>query len=264
MSELTFALRRQRRGLIIWAASLGAYVLLMASMWPSIRKSASTMQSYVETMPKAFVEAFGASDMTTPAGYLNTELMSVVMPALLITAAIGVTIALTAGYEDAGYFETLLPLPVTRTRMLLTRGLAALLAVAGLGVVVYLSLLAASAAANMHLAAGRIGAAALAVTLLAVLHGAIGYLAAGIGLGRPGAIGLAAGVAVAGFAVNSLFPLVDALRGASRYSPWHWTVGVEPLKNGLSVGGALLTLGVAAVLVAAGTVAFTRRDVHLP
>lgn len=264
MNEVAFALRRQRRSLIIWAGSLAVYALLMASMWPNVRKSASSMQSYVESMPKAFVEAFGASDMTTPAGYLNTELMAVIMPALLTAAAIGVTLALTAGYEDAGYFETLLVLPVTRMRMLLVRGLAALLAVAGLGVALYLALLAGNAAANLGLSPARLAAAVLGVTLLATLHAAVGYLGAGAGLGRSGALGLAAGVAVAGYAVNSLFPLVHALRGLARYSPWHWTVAQEPLRHGLPVGGALLTVAVTAALVAAGTVAFTRRDVHLP
>jgi ABC-2 type transport system permease protein len=263
MNELSFALRRQQRGLVIWALSLAAYSLMIVSMWPTIHRSAKPMQDYMSSWPKGLRDAFGITDMTTPTGYLGAELFSVILPLLVIVAAINITLELTAGYEDAGYFETLLVLPVTRDRILLTRGLAALVALAGLGGVLYLALAGGGLAVDMHLSQGRLAAATLTVIMLAMLHAAIGYLGAGLGLGRGAALGLAAGVAVLGYAVNNLFPLVTALRGTAKYSPWHWTIGQDPLRTGLPVGGILLTLAVTAMLVTVGTIAFIRRDIRV-
>lgn len=260
MSEFVFSLRRQGRTLAVWAVATVFYAALITLAWPSVHGAAKSIQ---DALPKEFALAFGTGDLSTPAGYLGAELFGLILPLLLIAAAVTGTVALTAGYEDAGYFETLLVLPVSRARILLPRGLTVLAGLAGTGVVLYAGLSAATAAVNMHLAQGRLAAAVVTVVGLAALHAGIVYLAAGLGVGRGHALGLAGGIAVLGYATNNLLPLVHALRGVARYSPWHWTVGQNPLRTGLPAGGLLLTATLIAALVIAGTAAFTRRDIHL-
>ncbi|MDQ2727356.1 MAG: ABC transporter permease [Actinomycetota bacterium] len=260
MIEVAFALRRQRRTLTVWMVATTFYAALITLAFPSVHHAARSIQ---DTLPTDLAQAFGMGDLSTPAGYLGTELFGLILPLLLIAATITGTAALTAGYEDAGYFETLLVLPVGRGPILLARALAVLVGLTGTGVVLYAGLSGAGAAVNMHLSEGRLAAAVVTVAGLAALHAGIVYLAAGLGARRALALGVAAGIAVTGYAINNLLPLVHPLRGVAIYSPWHWTVGQDPLRTGLPAGGLLLTVAFIATFVIAGTIAFTRRDIHL-
>ncbi len=262
MTEAAFALRRQRRAMLSWVAAVAFYTALLMSVWPAMHRSGS-IQDYVDSLPKGLIRAFGITDLTTAAGYLGGELFSFILPLLLTAAAVTTTVTLTAAYEEAGYFETLLTLPITRTRMLLARGLAALAGLAVVGVALYAVLSGVGRIIGMDVAQSRLAAGTVAVTALAALHGAVAYLGAGLGIGRTRALGLAAGTAVLGYAMYSLLPQVSALSGVVSYSPWDWTIGQDPLRTGLPVKGMLLALGFITALVTAGTAAFNRRDVGL-
>ncbi|MDQ2839345.1 MAG: hypothetical protein M3Y89_18390 [Actinomycetota bacterium] len=108
MIEVAFALRRQRRTLTVWTVATTFYAALITLAFPSVHHAAKSIQ---DTLPKDLAQAFGMGDLSTPAGYLGAELFGLILPLLLIAATITGTAALTAGYEDAGYFETLLVLP---------------------------------------------------------------------------------------------------------------------------------------------------------
>ncbi len=263
MTELAFALRRQRRTWTVWACCLAAYAGLIVAEWPTVHHGSAALATYVHHLPRGLAAAFGVTTLATPAGYLGAELFTVVVPFLLIAAAVLATLGLTAGAEDQGWLETLLALPVPRWRVLLLRGAAALLGLCGLGVVLALVVAGGGAAAGLRVAPGRLVAATLAVVVLAALHAALAYFGAGAGLRRGRALAGALGVAVAGYAVNSLLPLARPLAGLAGISPWHWTVGQNPLQTGLPAGGVLGELAVAAALVAVGTWAFGRRDIRV-
>ncbi len=262
MIELGFALRRQRRAWIVWAVSLAAYAGLVVGEWPSVHRGASALTTYVRHLPRGLAAAFGVTSLSTPAGYLTSELFSVVLPFLLITAAVLATLALSAGDEDRGHLETLLALPVARRRILLQRGAAAWLGLVGLGLVLALVLAGGGGAVALRLAPGRLAAAMVALVALATLHAAVAYLGAGLGLGRARALAAALALAILGYVLSSLLPLARPLAGLADASAWHWTVAQDPLRTGLPVAGVLAELAVSAVLVAVGTWRFGRRDIR--
>ena len=68
-------------------------------------------------------------------------------------------------------------------------------------------------------------------------------------------------LAAAGYLIEGVAAASGSLGPLQAISPWHWYLGGEPLTNGLQTGDALLLLAVTAVLVAAGTLGFNRRDV---
>lgn len=49
-------------------------------------------------------------------------------------------------------------------------------------------------------------------------------------------------------------------RSSQSSAPFHWYLGGSPLTDGVQWSGVALLLGTTLVLVAAGTAAFTRRD----
>lgn len=81
------------------------------------------------------------------------------LPALLIAAAVGAVLALTAGDEDGGILETVLALPVSRRSVITERGLAVVLYPVALGLVVELVLTVSGAIVHLGLPPAHLSAA---------------------------------------------------------------------------------------------------------
>src|SRR5487761_1586302 len=84
-------LKDQRNALLAWAVSLAALVAMYVAVYPSV-KGSSSFSKLIDQMPKAYRALFttgGGADFTTPAGYLNTELLTFMGPLLVMVYAIG-------------------------------------------------------------------------------------------------------------------------------------------------------------------------------
>jgi ABC-2 type transport system permease protein len=73
---------------------------------------------------------------------------------------------------------------------------------------------------------------------------------------------VATAVAVAGYLVQSLLSLTDALRPLRLVTPWHWYLDRNMLAEGPSAAAIVLPLLVSLPLFLAGWAAFRRRDLH--
>jgi ABC-2 type transport system permease protein len=114
----------------------------------------------------------------------------------------------------------------------------------------------------MGIGAGRLAAAVLDATLLALLFGALA-LAVGSAMGRrAAAIAVPAAAAVAAYVVNALGVLVPALGPLQKASPFHLYVAADPLHHGVSLGHDALLLGAALLVAAAAPFTLARRDLH--
>jgi ABC-2 type transport system permease protein len=211
----------------------------------------------------SLLEAFGAQNIATPAGYLDGQLYALMLPLLLSGMAIAGASALTSGDEDAGRLELIHALPVGRRTIWLGRWTSAVLALFAVAVVTGIVMLACLPLFSLdEVGAWRIVGATAGCALLAAFHAAVAYAAGGIGGARSTAVGLAVLVLVAGYVVNFLFPLVDALRAVHIASPWYWAIGEQPVTDGVSAGHLLLLLAATSALVWLGTAAVQRRDIR--
>jgi ABC-2 type transport system permease protein len=257
------SLRDVRRGFVWWSLGLVGYVTLIVAVWPTVRDNPALAKLH-ETLPeelKAFVSFGGEFDYSTPTGYLGGELFSFMVPLLLIVASIGAGARALAGEEERGTLELLLGNPISRTRLTLEKLAALTVEVAGLAIVLFVTLLAGAAAASMDVSAGHLAAATLSALLLALAFGAVAF-ALGAATGHAAlAIGLSAAGAVAAYLVNGLAPLVHAIDSLRWLSPWYHYVAGDPLRQGISGWHALVLLGIAVVAAAVAVATFDRRDV---
>ena len=78
-------LRDRRRSLLFWTIGLLALCAIMMAFYPTIRDSPAISQ-YIESFPEEFMAFFGGElmDYTTPTGYLNAEMFSMMVPLLLL------------------------------------------------------------------------------------------------------------------------------------------------------------------------------------
>lgn len=253
----------QRRSLLGWVAAIVLLVLMYAGIWPSIRDQPS-MTDFLNTMPEAFRSLFASSgaDMSTPVGYIQIEFMSFIGPTLVIVYAVAQGSRAVAGEEDRRTMDLLLAEPVSRSRVLLEKAAAMVAGTVVLAATLGLALVVEGRLFDMVIPVDRIGAAMLHLALLGLVFGAIalaiGAVTGDVGLSRA----VPAGIAVVGYLVNGLGPMVSWLEPLQRYSPFFQYIGHDPLRTGVSGPAAAVAAATVLVLVALAVVGFRRRDVH--
>ncbi len=167
-----------------------------------------------------------------------------------------------AGTEEDGTLELLLANPVTRPRVVLERYLANTALIVAVTVVLLVALTLSGLPVGALDGVSRTGlaGATAGAFALAVFHGSIAY-AVGAATGRRApAIAAAATVAVAGYLVEGLLAVSDAIRPFRFVSPWHWYLGRNMLTDGPAPDAIVLPLVLSAVALAGAVVLFSRRD----
>jgi len=246
-----------------WAVGIGVYVALIVAFWPSIRGS-SEITKAIENYPDAMKEFFGgaaAFDYTRPGGFLNTQLFSLILPLLITIFAIGYGASAVAGDHERGTLDLELALPVRRSRivgektMALTAGVVMLSLVSALAIVVVGTLV------DLNIGLGEIVAACAGAGLVAVLFGLLA-LTVGAATGNRGlALGVSTAAFVAGYLIQALSGLVEAIKPLRWVSPLYHANGTIPINSGFPVTHDLLLVVVCAVLVVAAVQVFEHRDV---
>jgi ABC-2 type transport system permease protein len=250
-----------RRGALWWCVGLVAFIVVNLAFWPSL--SGSDALTSLEESTGSLLEAFGAQGIASPEGYLDGQVFAFLLPLMLSAMAITMISALTAGEEDAGRLELVHALPVSRQAVWLGRWGAMAGVVAGVTIVVALTLLPQLRLFSLEgVSWSRAVWATFACGVLALFHAAVAYAAAAAGLTRGRTIGVAAVVLVVGYLSAVVLPLAEALEPFRQLSPWYWAIGVQPVSDGVSPGGVALLVTVTAVLVALGTLLIGRRDIR--
>ncbi len=186
MNVFTKTMRDQRRALTGWALGMAALVLLYASFYPSIKANASKLNQYIETLPEALRNMIGRSaDFSSPTGYIQSEIFSIMGPLLLMILAIGAGARAIAGEEEAGTLDLLLANPIARRRVVLEKFWAMVAATAGVGVVMWAAIAAFGPPFGVHVSLARLGETVLSAVLMALGFGA-GALAIGCWRGKRG------------------------------------------------------------------------------
>jgi ABC-2 type transport system permease protein len=256
-------LHDQWRMLAIWTVLTGLLAGFYLSLYPSIG-AVEEMRSLLEAMPPELRAMFSAesADLSTPAGYLNIELFTFVMPLAVMAITLTGGAGATAGEEERGTLELLLANPVRRWRVVVEKAVGTAILAAILCAGVWVALAVTAQLSDIDIALERVAAALASVWLLGCAIGGVALVVGALMGNRIAAIGVGLAVSVAGFFVSALAPLSDVLEPWRPFSPHYHYIGYDPLTNGLDPGhaGVLAALGV--VLVIAAAIAFERRDLR--
>ena len=252
-----------RRALIGWCLGAAAYAAMLASIFPSI-KSSPDLDKLIQNYPQALKDLVGISaGIGTGPGYLDVEFFNLILPLLLLVLAIGSGARQIAGEEDAGRLELLLAYPLRRRDAVLAKGALVLAETAIVAAATFVALAILDPIASLDLSMSRLAAAVLGVALVALLHGWLALAIGSAGGGRGLAIGVAAGLAAAGYLINGLHAVAGWL-DPFRFLSSFWLVGASPLENGLDWWGVLVVFLASVALLAAGMKLFERRDLRVP
>lgn len=254
-------LRDHWRGYMGWIIGLVAMVSVLVSVYPTVRSSASAMSTFIANYPKALRQIFRISDYTSGAGYLSSELLSFMGPLIFIAIGISWGASATAQEEENRTADLLLTLPISRSKILLTKILAAVLAQVVLALVLYLSLVVSVRFVHLSIGSSKVAAASLSCALLGIMYNAVATLLGAVWGKRSIALGGAIALAFAGFLFFSLAPLVSTFNRIKLINPFQWTLGSEPITHGFDAGQIVITLLTGIAIFGGSIILFQRRDI---
>ena len=257
------ALRDSRKSVLFYSIGTLALGLYITLFYPTIR-DATGITDFLEDMPEVIRSLIGdAETYTTAEGFLNAEVFSFMGPLIVSVFAIVAGTAAIAGEEESHTLDQLLANPISRTSVLLQKvgtlltGLLALMVALGIG------LIAGSKIAGFDLS---ITGTAQALVSLYLLGATLGLLALSIGAatGRKGlAGGVAAGVGVVGFLLDTFLSVVEVLEPARFISVFYYFNNNDVILNGINAVHFVTLAGVSALVVATAVWRFEQRDVSI-
>ena len=200
--------------------------------------------------------------MLTPAGYITFRYMETTLPLLLSFWPILAGARLLRGEEERGTMDVLLGTPQARTRLLLEKIGALVLALLLIAVLFALGAVAGEARIEQH--ADLVGAllAGLNLSLLAFFFGMVALLLSQFTISRGAAAGGASGLLLLALLLNIAGREVNG-SWLQYLSPFYYYNLNRPLIPSFTdaPAGALVLLGLSLLLVASSVVLFARRDI---
>lgn len=255
---------RQAVGERLVLVSVVALVLLgmgalVGALWPPMQDTLAELQ---EALPPAIAVFLGEAGLGTPAGWAQAEMLSVVAPAAVITAAAASASRATAGEEEARTLGVLLAAPVGRLTFLWAKAAAMAVHTLIAAAAVSAGLVVADRIGGMDLGPSAIVAVGLHGYALGLLFGALALLVAVATGSRRRTTAVVSTLAGLAFAVHAFFPLSDALADGITASPWYYYIESEPIVHGADWGHLLVLLAATAAVLAAAAAAFPKRDLR--
>ncbi|QKJ18389.1 ABC transporter permease subunit [Microbacterium hominis] len=245
--------------LIGWIVGIVGAILIYLPIYESMAGDGQ-IQAMMDSLPPEMVAALGYDQIGSGAGYTQATFFGLVGFALFVIAATGWGAGAIGGAEESGRLELDLAHGVGRVGYALEQGLAIVVRVLALGVAAGLVILAINEPSRLELPAAGVVLAVLALSGLALLSGTLALLVGALTGRRIWAVGLGAGVAVAGYALNAVGRQSDDAAWMRTLSPYAWAYRDPPLEGEASAG-ILLVWAVALGLAAAAAWALHRRDV---
>jgi ABC-2 type transport system permease protein len=250
--------RDDRRAVAGWAAGVGAFTAIYTGFYSQFQGAARLKQ---DALPQGMLEFLGVADMLSPAGYLQATVFSLVGPLLVVMCAVTLGARTIARPEEDGGLELLLANPLSRTAFAGQRLLAALAAVTLVAATPGVLLAVIVPAIGMDVPLSHVAAASAGLVALAWCFAGIAFLVGAVTGRRGTVLGVTGALAVAAYMANGLGGMVGSLTWLVYLSPFHYFIGVDPLRTGWHPVDLAVLVVVGAACALAGAQVFDRRDV---
>jgi ABC-2 type transport system permease protein len=238
--------------LFLMGAIIGPFYLLIDE----------ALKDFADQFPEALLAMVGYADMSTPAGWYQTENFSLTVPIALIVVTTVIGARALAGEEARRTMGLLLANPISRSRIVLEKTLTMFIAALVLGVLTFGGTALGSLMAGLGMDMANIAATALLATLLALVFGGVALaLSGGTGQTKIATFGTA-GIALTLFILNAFLPLSDSLAGLAQWSPFYYYLTSDPLNTGMHWGHAGVLAALTIGLVGVALALFQRRDLR--
>lgn len=244
-------------GAVSAGAGLVAVMLAVGALFPAVGHSIGKLN-----VPAGVSNLLGGADYGTITGWFRSEIAVIYGPLVIAALAITGAVATTAGEEEDRILTLVLTHPIRRSRLVVAKATAIAGVVVTIAFATWIGLIAGVAVGGGGITLAHITALAVQLAFFGFASGAVA-IALGAGTGRSSlATGVAAAVAILGWLINSLAPLLSGASWLQYLAPYHYYAGRDPLTRGVDVSGLLVLAAVASVLMAVAMLGIERRDIR--
>ena len=222
---------------------------------------ADTIGQMFEDMPDGILAMIGGADMSTPEGWFEGEMYSILAPLAIVSLAAWSVAKAFAGEVQDKSMGLVLAAPLTRARIGGDKVVAMLVHILIGSLGFFLGTWLGVFVAGLDVSTSGIVAVNIHLALLGACFGGIAMLVAVVTQRKVVAVLVAIGLAVFSYLWAGYVPLIDAIEGLAVLSPWYHYNGSSPLSNGLDWGNLVVLVLITAGLLVASLAIFDRRDI---
>lgn len=222
LSIFKWTLWQRRWSMFWWALGIIALVTITLAFYPTVHNQATQLNKSFGSLNSDTTALFGGTDFFSPVGYLNSQLIYLMLPLLLIILGVGLGSSLIGREEANGTIHMLLARRITRTRLLLATALAGAFILLIATLVGVIAIIIMATVVNVGVPLANILAACFTCYLLVLTFSASAFLLAATGRGRVAALGISVVYALGGYIISSLAGTVHWLHGLSVIFPYHY------------------------------------------
>lgn len=247
------------RTTMIWLTG-GALALLSIAMAAMFTGMETTLAEISADLPEAMTAMIGSSDMASPTGWMNAEVMSLTAPIAVIAIGVVISVNGIAGEDADRTLALLVAAPVRRARIVLDQTTVMLIAMVAICAITGVGFAIGSRVGGLDLSANGIVGAMAHLAMLGIFFGSLAG-AIGANCTKRTALAATAVIALVTWLANWLFSLSDGTDWITTFSPWNYYLSSDPLANGADLRH-LATLAVGSLTAITATVPlFERREI---
>ena len=256
---VSFTVRLQTRGVIIWGAALGLYSAAMVASFTAIESSAEQLNQLMEAYPKGMLEAFGVTDLGDPANYLHSQVFGFAPLALSFFPILALANAI-AGAEERGTIDVLLGNPLPRWQLVAGNFIATALSLLAIGAVVGLLTWGTAALVDVELSPRQVAEAVLNLWPVCLLFGGLALVCSALFHRRGIAIAIPAFLLFGTYLIDTIGRASEDLEDLRPVSVFYYYGSA--IENGIDWTNFLGITTLALGLVSLAAPVFRRRDIY--
>ena len=258
---------KQRKNYLFWWTL--SFVIIIATLflvYPSIHSQADQLNKVLNQLPAALRDLKTGGnqvDITSPVGYLNSQLFYATLPFMQIIMAIGLGSSLLARDEHNHTLELILARPISRGKLLAAKAISGLSLMLVVNTIAIITTIILAKLVNMQIASVYILAASLYTMLFSISFGAIAFtLSAASNSTRRASIGVAVALSFGGYLLASLSSMSHYIETPAKLLPYHYFNPSQILEGHVAIGlnVYLIIITIAAALIS--WLGFRRRDIN--
>lgn len=244
-----------------WSLGVMFIVFVTVALYNSFTQTG--FEDVINSLPEQMRGLLGSADnYKSIAGYLAQQIFGLKVVMFLVVMSVLLFISVSATDEDNGRMQTLLTLPITRTKAYFHKWLAVLIAIGIVNLALIAALYAGLAVIQKEADATRIIQSIANLWLACSTVGMVGFSLAML-TGKKGlSIAVASGYALFCVIMSSLAPAVDSLKEVDKLSLLHYYNNPQIMQHGLDSTHIIILATALVILTLIGWFGFTRRSIN--
>lgn len=239
-------------------------IAMLLLIYPSIHDQAAQLNKALEQLPdslKALKTGGTNVDITSPIGYLHSQIFYITLPLIWIILSITRGSSLLGKEEEAKTLELLLARPISRGRLLAAKALSGVIELFVVSVAALVALIGFCKVVGLDISSSALAITTAYTALFCLSFGAISFTLTAIGrLTKRASTAIAVAIAFGGYMIASLSSVSHYLTDITKFVPYNYFSPEHILAGQYATGLIYYLLGVLVFAIVGSYFGFRKRD----